>query len=501
MMKNSLGKIRYIISLLFLPLVINAQVILKAPDTFYQGDNVFFSITALGSEVKMPDINTIDGIIVKPNGTSQQTTIINGKRSYQIVKKYVLKATKNINIPAFEILVDNKVEKTKPKKIKLLKVEKTKSDLYDLTISTNSSDVYIGEAVEFTVKFKYKKDLDIVGLNYNKPDFENFWVKELKPQEKQNNFTQYVEHEIKYLLFPQKAGVIELPSVRIGVETVKKGYNQGLYFTTPTTSTPVYSNKLQLKVKQLPKDINLIGDFEIKATIDKSVIKYGEAISYKLYIEGRGNIDDLDEVSLKIPQTAIYDNPAKKEFNITNNLYGGSYSKNYSIIGKKDFTIPSIQIKYFDKKTNTVKTIQTQSFDIKVKGDQSNSKKLEVQSDKIEQKEPKILEKRTVIVNTQEKLLYFVAGLSFGIILILVIIGLSKIRKTKPESTLISLVKKSKNSNELFKLLVIYINIDEELDKIIYKLENVSNTEFKREKKHILTLLKELNKKEIKLDL
>ena len=52
----------------------------------------------------------------------------------------------------------------------------------------------------------------------------------------------------------------------------------------------------------------------------------------------------------------------KKEYNIKGNIYGGKYSKIYSIVGKENFTIPSIAVKYFDKKTATVKTIKTKKI-------------------------------------------------------------------------------------------------------------------------------------------
>lgn len=484
--------------LIFLPLVLKAQVVLKAPDTFYKNDVISFTIVASGSEINIPDIKSIDGNIVQPAGTSKQTTIINGKRSYQIVKKYSLASTKDINIPSFEIIVDGKIEKTRSKIIKMLRVEKTKSDLYDLTITTDKKEVYVGEAVVFILRFKYKKDLQIVSLDYRKPEFENFWVKELKPKEKQNNNTPYIEQEIRYLLFPQKAGDVELGSLKIGVATVKSGYGGSFYLTTPTITTSVYSNKLQLKVKALPKGITLLGDFNIESTIDKMNVNQGESVSYKLYINGRGNIDDLDEVVFDIPDATIYDNPSKKEYNIENNLYGGKYSKIYSMVAKKDFTIPSITINYFDKNTQKIKSIQTKSYDIKVKGEVTKAKILEVQSIQKIKDKVQFQTSDVILLKDNEKVLYFVIGLVVGIFL-MILYNLFKNRVKKESDTpLMELVKKSKSPNELFKVLVVYINIDEELDKIIYKLENLSIDKFKLEKKNIKRILKKLLIEDVK---
>jgi hypothetical protein len=500
MIKNNLGKIVFSLFILFLPAIIYAKVLLQSPDTFYKGDVVIFKIIAAGSEIKLPELQTVDGYSVSNAGTSRNTTIRNSQRSFQLEQAYSLIGQSDIHIPSFEIMIDNKIEKTQAKVIKMLKVEKTKSDLYDLTISVDKKDVYVGEAIEFTLKFKYKKDLEVAGLNYNKPKFENFWVKELKPQKSQNNYTKYVEQEIKYLLFPQKAGAIELEPVKIDVSTVKNNYGRGFYLSSPTVDTAVYSNKIKLNIKELPSNVNLIGDFTIKSTIDKTTINQGEAVSFKLNITGRGNIDDLDEVKLDIPNTTIYDNPSKKEYDIKKNIYGGKYNKTYSIVGKDDFIIPSISLKYFDKKSGTVKIVKTKAHEIKVNKQVIKKSKLEVAAPlvkKITNKEEVVL----VEISKSDKLFYFLLGLLSSFIIIGCYFFYKKRNRTQKEIPLLINVKKAKTSNELFKILLVYINIDEELDKIIYKLEDLPRSQYKEEKSNILKVLKELIKKGIKLDI
>ena len=501
MMKTNHGKIIYIFSIIFLPFILNAKVVLEAPDTFYKNDVVNFKIIATGTDIKIPEIKAIDGHIIQDAGTSRHTTIINGARSYKFVKSYALVGIKDVHIPSFEVMVDNKIEKTKAKIVKMLKIEKTKSDLYNLSINVDKKNVYVGEAIEFTLKFKYKKDLEIVSLDYVKPKFENFWVKELKPKDSQSNYTEYVEQEIKYLLFPQNAGKIVIEPLKIGITTLQSQYGSGFFLTAPTSTIPVYSNKLELNVKSLPQNINLIGDFTIKSTIDKTTIDAGDAISYKLFIEGRGNIDDLDEVSLNIPETTIYDNPSKKEYNIKGNIYGGKYSKIYSIVGKKDFIIPSIEVQYFDKKTKTIKTIRTKRYEIKVNKSLAKEKKLEVANIPKEHLPQQIQKVKIIKTTDKDKLLYFMIGLFCGICVVGSYFFWKKRDKNKRETPLFQNVKKAKTPDELFKVLVVYINIDKELDKIIYKLEHLSLEEYKKEKRTILKMIKELVKKEIKLDM
>lgn len=500
-MKHSLGKLIFIISIFLTASIANAAVVLQAPESFYKGDVVNFTIIASGKEVKIPEITDIDGVPVQKTRTSQHTTIRNGARSFQLIQGYAFVGTKDINIPSFEIIIDNKIEKTEPKTIKMLEVTKTKSDFYDLSIAVDKKDVFVGEAVEFTLRFKYKKDLKIVNLDFREPTFENFWVKKLQTQKQQNIDPMYEIQEIRSLLFPQKSGKIDLSNVRIDITTMKNSSAGSFYLSSPTETTPVYSNNIELNVKALPDGINLIGDFNISSTVDKLSVMQGKAVSYKLSIEGRGNLDDLDEVVLDIPNTTIYDNPSQKEYNIQNNLYGGTYTKAYSIVAQDDFTIPAVEIRYFDKKTSEVKTIRTKSYDIKVNGQVVEKKSLEVSS--VDTKEKIVNEPIKKVIKTPlvEKILYFILGVLFTLIVMGLYWYFKKRVKKEDESVLYKRLKKAKTSDELFKMLVVYINIDEELDKIIYKLENLSIQEYKKEKTALLKTVKQLLEKDLKLEI
>ena len=500
-MKQSLGKLILIIGIIFTNSIVNAAVALQAPESFYKGDVVNFTIIASGKEIKIPEITNVDGNVVQKTRTSHHTIIRNGKRNFQLIQGYAMVATKDITIPSFEILIDNRIEKTEAKTIKMQEVVKTKSDLYDLSISVNKNEVFVGEAIEFTLQFKYKKDLQIVNLDFKKPGFENFWVKDLQTQNQQNADPVYETQEIKYLLFPQKNGKINLSNVRIDVTTMKNSSAGSFYLSTPTETTPVYSNNIELNVKALPSGVNLIGNFTISSTVDKTSLNQGEAVSYKLNIEGRGNIDDLDEVVLDIPNATIYDNPSQKQYNIKNNLYGGKYTKVYSIVSQDDFTIPAIEIRYFDKKTLEVKTIRTKSYDIKVNGQVTKKKTLEVSAADTQDNTKNSLQIESVKTSMFEKIIYFI----YGVLFTLVIVGIywyfkNRVNK-EDESILFQRLKKAKTPDELFKMLVVYINIDEELDKIIYKLENISMQEYKNEKAALLKTLKKLVEKDLKLEI
>lgn len=495
-------KLGKIILFLVLPYLLYSSAVLKVGNEFYKGDVVQFSITASGKDIKIPNIDTIENYSVQTLGTSSQTRIINGARTQSITKNYIFKPLKNITIPPFDISIDGNIVKTKAKTIKLLKVEKTISDLYKFDINVDKKDVFVGEEIQLDLNFRYKKDLDIVNLEFQKPDFENFWVKELNRKEPKQPNGEYAEQKLSYLLFPQKAGKLQIEPLKIGVVLRDNRYANSFFMTVATTTTPVYSNAIELDIKKLPNKLKLIGDFKISASIDKNIVEQGDAVSYKVHIEGRGNIDDIDEVKLNIANATIYDNPSKKEYNLNQNGYGGTYTKAFSIVATDNFTIPPIEINYFDKRTQKAKTIQTKEYKIQVNKTVQNSSQLEVLQDKPKETitEEKIVTK-VITTSDNEKIIYFLFGFFIAILLVVLYNILKNKKVKKIDIPLIKSIKQSKTKSELLNIIIAYIAIDENLDKIIFEIENNNDTQkIKSFKKSLIEVIEELEKKDIRLD-
>lgn len=260
---------------------------------------------------------------------------------------------------------------------------------------------------------------------------------------------------------------------------------------------PVYSNRIALNVKPLPKGVDLIGKFSIEGSVDKTEVKAGEAISYKLKIQGEGNIDDIREIPLSIADVTIYENPAKKEYKVTDDIYGGEYDKVYSIVASKDFTIPSITLQYFDKATQSIKTLQTKEYFIKVKGQVQKEAVLQTASPVKNETITNSITKPQIVQNSKQEIMYglfFILGLvsAFGGVVLYKILSIKKQKKIE-DTPLIVLVKKANTPDTLLKVIVNYINIDKDLDKIIYQLETCNDMkEFKNIKKEVIKIVQHL---------
>lgn len=491
MMKH-LGKI--IVFILFIPLFLAAKVELEAPTSYFQGDSLEFKIVASGKDVEIPTIKKIGDYVVQSLGTATQTNIFNGKQTTTLVKSFAFYPKGDITIPPIEVKVAGKVEKTKPQKVKMVKVEKTISDLYGFDIKVDKKELYVGEALQLQIEFRYRKDLKLAGLEFEQPDFGGFWVKKLKEQTPKDD-PSYFYQSLHYLLFPQKGGKVNIGPFKINVVTSSSNYTNSFFYTGGTNSKPVYSNTIHLNVKPLPKDVNLIGKFQIEGKVDKQKVKAGEPVSYKLQIKGEGNIDDISELQLNIPDATIYDNPAQKEYRVENGVYKGEYHKVYSIVSSKSFTIPSVELRYFDKETQSVKTIKTKAYTVDVQQPQNNTKAVlqtaqKEQAVKTESIQTKVENRDIGILHW----LFFILGVIITLlgVVALKVLQLKKVKK-KEDTSLVVTVKKAKSSDELLKVIVNYINIDEDLDKIIYQLENKQDIkEFGKIKKEVVKIVKNM---------
>ena len=490
-----MDKFKVVFLILLIPTLLFAKATLEVPRSYIQGDMVQFKIIASGKQIVIPNIKKVGNFNVKVAGTSTRTNIFNGKQTTTQIKTFSFYPKGDITIPTFGIQVDGKIYKTQPKFLQMKKVTKTVSELYSFDIKTNKNEAYVGEAIELSIDFKYKRDINILNLEFVTPDFSGFWVKKLKTKTPDDDPT-YFNQTLTYLLFPQKKGKIDIGAFKINVVvSTSNNYTNSFFFTGATREIPVYSNTVNLNVKALPNGVGLIGEYDIKGLVDKTEVKAGEAISYKLKIIGEGNIDDIKELKPNIPNATIYENPAKKDFFIANGVYGGEYNKVFSIVASEDFTIPSIELSYFDKNSNSIKTVKTKEYKIKVKQPVVKEKSVLQTAPDTKQKLKQIVQKEQTTQNFP-----LLNGLFFVLGIIVTLGGfvvyklfILKSDNTKEDTPLIVQVKKAKTADALLKVIVNYINIDKDLDKIIYQLEDkVNDKEFSKLKKEVVKIVKNM---------
>jgi len=483
--------VRFLVLSLLFTISLFANVQINAPQTFIKDEPYLFTIEVTGEDIKFPDLSWVDGNVVQEVNSSISTNIINSNITKKIKKVYSLYSSKDFIFPKLEFIVDGKSYISQEKLVKAKNASKTKSDIFDLTIKSNKNELYVGEDFILTVTLKYKRLAQIVDLNLLQPNFENFWYKPLNDI-KQYDEGEYKVQEISFLLSALKQGTLKVNPIAIQAQIIDPRRNSYTLFSNGITSLKIYSNALDLNIKPLPNGVDLIGGFEIKAFVDKTQIKHGESISYKLEIIGSGNFDDIKDIKLDLENTTVYENKSEVNSEFKDGRIYGKYTKAFSLIPNSSLVIPSVKLEYFDKNKNQVITKNTKSFNIEVEKIQQQivKEKLEKKINDIPSKQiVKVVEKSSI----KDNILYF----SLGIITMSLILSLYfyviKMREKKKfnEKPLVKKVKACKDKYELLKVLTVYIKQDVKLDELIFKIEKADDINIL--KKEVIKLLKEID--------
>jgi len=487
-MMQTLGKIPNLFSIailiLFLTITTSADVKVSVNNAkIYKDDVVNFTITAEGKDILFPQLTTIGGQLVTGTSESQSVTIINGDTTRTISKTYNFVASKSFTIPQYLVTIDGVKYKTKELPIEVLQpTASEEGSEFVLKIALDKEVAYVGEPLTLSISFKAKKNARAKQIELDEPKLENFWVKKI--EDVQNSTKgDYIVQTIHYKLFPQKSGEYTLPAIKALIgKIVTQRQRRGVFFDPFFTTTrqslswqKIYSNTLKLKVKPLPNQLELFGNYEIKATVESQKVEANRPVNLNISIKGEGNIDDVKKFELHLDNVIVYADEPTISTHENGDIYQGQFTQKIALIGDRNFTIPPLQLEYFDKESKSVKKISTKAIDIEVIGTgktstihpstiETNQKQTIQAPQKIETKV--IIEKEDAYL----KYLFLAIGLLLGVALTSMLNYL-KNRTIHHEPDIIKRIQKAKDDRTLFTLLLPYAKENPTIGKALNRLE------------------------------
>lgn len=340
-------------------------------------------------------------------------------------------------------------------------------DDYSLTIKVDKKEIYLGDELNLKLIFKY---IDLEDYELPEIKIKNFEIKELNSLDYKQDNGSYIE-EVNYKLVPQKSGKFEIGNFEVEIEIISKNYKNLNNRSKYIKKILINSNTLNLNIKGLPEGISVIGNYTLNAKVDKQKIKAGKIVTFTIELQGVGNVRNLDAMKLKIENATSFlvmsSKNSKKAF----------LSKTFEIIADNSYIIPAFTLEYFNKELGIKKTTQSKPFHINV----INSKKIKTSAKHI--------------VQNREKIIFFLIGMFSAFCIILFYNIYRKIKFQKNDSNLIKLIQNTKNKNDLYKKLVIFLGINEKLDILIYILEKDKKINLKKIKKEAIKIVKEIELK------
>lgn len=408
-MKN-LGKILLILFLF--PHAMFASVKATLDSNYVElGETVTYSLNISGENVKRPNIQTLCDTDVVSSSSQRSIQMINGdvKKSYILSYKFV--PQKSCEIPPISLEVDGRVEQSNAVNLKIVSGVVKKDASFVLTLSSNKKDVFVGEPFEVTLLFKQREDAQAVDNKFIPPELKGFWIKKqskpIRYKDGRYNITKLV-----YSVAAQRVGDLKITRAQIKIASRANSRDSWGAWMPQVKWRTYFSNSLDIKVKPLPNGVGLIGDFSIKATADKSEISSNEALNVEVEVDGVGNLEDIKSFKPYIDGVSVFDEKIV--------VKGNKLTQKLAFVADKDFTIPPFSLKYFDTTTKQIKTIQTKSIDVKVKGAKAKTPPLTIKrAQEIQTQEPSEVVK---IKYENSKLLLFISfaiGMACGVVLML----------------------------------------------------------------------------------
>ena len=473
--------------LMALPLVAELKVSVDKTQ-ITRGETVRFTLSVTGEgKVTIPPFDELCGYTIEGRMQSTKDIFSNGKRSQELSLIYEIMPQKSCVIESFPVSINGKTQTTEAINITVSKVAITKNAPFTVELKTEKRSVYLGQPFEMKVELKARQGIDVLAESISLPESKNIWV---KSEQKGKPLLQegYSKRNNTYALAAQRSGTLALGPLRWDVKVRNQSRdNWGMWLATAKTHS-VFSNEIELEVKELPAGVSLVGELEIEASVDKTEVNAGEAVNVDIRVKGAGNIEDLPAFEVHVDGAQAFKEEPKKTHYLRDGKYFGDFSQKLALVAERDFTVPAFKIRYMDVTTDTLKTITTNAIDIKV----LNSAPAVKEELKISRPQEKPEENVQSTVGSALSLMQGVFLLLGGIVLGLIfsMIPWKRVFIKDKRKHAVS----AKESKEVLQLLMGHMHADPEIEELVKKLsENLyEGKSHKIDKKRLREIVKKL---------
>ena len=395
----------------------------SAPDVVVVGDQFRLSYTVTTQKVKdfrAPSIKGFD-VLMGPSRSEQSSTqIVNGSVSStsSITFTYILMANTagEFTVPGASIVAEGNQMISNSVKIKVLPQDQnhnssrrnndnsssiqpssnasvSNQDLF-ITATASKTNVYEQEAFVLTYKI-YTRESNLQLNNAKLPDFKGFHSQEIEmttnarwTPEHYKGRNYYTTVYRQFVLFPQQSGKLFIEPAQFQM-TVNKPVQSADPFdaffnggnNVIEIKKPITTPKIAINVNPLPagKPTNFlggVGEFNISSSINGKELKTNDAITIKLVISGTGNLKLISNPEIKFPDDfEVYDPKVDNQVRLTKEGLTGNKVIEYLAIPRHagTYKIPGVSFSYFDIRSKSYKTLNTEDYVINVEKGAGNA--------------------------------------------------------------------------------------------------------------------------------
>jgi|GEM_PF-4956606 len=256
----------------------------------------------------------------------------------------------------------------------------SQEEAFRLEVIVGDDEIYIGQQLLVTYRLYSKVQVADYDLQTN-PTFNGFWVKDVSKDnplprvELINGEEWYVIELRKYLLYPQKEGILMLDPLKLTLNYQVSGGMGGFFQMFNTRQAEVISDTKKIGVKRLPEagrpaDFSgAIGKFSLKAMADRSEVKQDQYLNAYLVLSGYGNFGLLSPPQIPGDENwIVYDPSLQENTSVIKDTLQGEIKYTFALLPKKlgPLEIPVLSYSYFDPETETYQITTSNALQINV---------------------------------------------------------------------------------------------------------------------------------------
>ncbi|MBR1630885.1 MAG: protein BatD [Paludibacteraceae bacterium] len=391
-----------------------------APQTVVVGTpfRLTYIVNQQSSNLRAPEFTGFSNLSGPSVSTNQSVSWVNGKQTSTFEQRYtyVLEAQKEgtFSIGPATVEVGGGKYSSNGLKIKVLPADKSaKADngghangnqgganvsgvpvSEQVFVRTIMSKRHVYEQECVLLSYKLYTLYDISNYSIGKlPDFQGFVKEELDVSnngqlslESYNGRNYRTATLYQVILYPQKSGSISIDKATFDFDVriptrVPAGFG-GYFETYQMVPRSVTASATTVEVDDLPTGrpaiySGAVGTYQLASTISSTQSKANEAITLKLTISGTGNIKTIKTPELSLPATfEQYEPKIENATKTTTSGIRGQKTIEYLFVPRSEghYTIPSIQLAYFDTESKSYKTLTSPEYELDIqKGDGATS--------------------------------------------------------------------------------------------------------------------------------
>lgn len=365
------------------------------------GEQAVLNVTVSGnvSNLPAPQPPGLSEFQISNAGTSQSFSWVNGQASARVIHTYILTPNQvgKFTIPPFRLTVEGQTLETQPLPLEVVKgnaaavpspgastqggAPASQAPVAFVQGRLDKESAYVGEQITYSFRL-YNRAAFLRQPQYQPPDTTGFWNEDLPPQRNFNESVKGVGYqvvEVRTALFPTHTGKATVGAATLNItlqnfstDPFAADFFQNFFGGGQTRA--LRSDPVSVQVKALPSPApagfqGAVGDYALRAELDKSKIQVGQPLTLSLTVSGKGNIKAIPDIRLP-----AFTNFRTFDANAATNIE----KKDYRVQGSKVFktvliptasgklSIPPVSFVYFNPGTQSYKTLTTKPIEIEV---------------------------------------------------------------------------------------------------------------------------------------